>query len=140
MASKASKVLPPAGTSLDFCGATAFAGLSRVRRVEPRNTSPLEEPPARALILLISHAPGRLLPTIRSRCRLLALPPLSDADVDSLLEFYRAGRKDKDFDLGIEMALARVLASPQFIYRIEEEPAARKEQHYNTRQRELAAS
>src|SRR5678815_1364029 len=36
--------------------------------------------------------------------------------------FYRFGRKEKDFELGIEMALARVLASPQFIYRIEEEP------------------
>jgi mono/diheme cytochrome c family protein len=49
--------------------------------------------------------------------------PATAADVESLLEFYRAGRKDKDFDMGIEMALARVLASPQFIYRIEEEPA-----------------
>ena len=36
----------------------------------------LEEPPARALFLVISHMPGRLLPTIRSRCRKLALPSL----------------------------------------------------------------
>jgi DNA polymerase III subunit delta' len=49
----------------------------------------LEEPPAKALIMLVSHAPGRLLPTIRSRCRLLALPPLSDLDVDALLARYR---------------------------------------------------
>lgn len=40
----------------------------------------LEEPPPRSLILLVSHAPGRLLATIRSRCRRLALRPLS-ADV-----------------------------------------------------------
>jgi len=39
----------------------------------------VEEPPARALILLVSHAPGRLLPTIRSRCRRLALKPLAEA-------------------------------------------------------------
>ena len=39
------------------------------------------------------------------------------------MEFYEFGRKEKDFDQGIEMVLARVLASPQFIYRIEEEPA-----------------
>ena len=39
----------------------------------------LEEPPPRSLLLLVSHAPGRLLPTIRSRCRQLALRPLSDA-------------------------------------------------------------
>jgi mono/diheme cytochrome c family protein len=50
--------------------------------------------------------------------------PATAADVESLMEFYRFGRKEKDFDQGIELALARVLASPQFIYRIEEEPAA----------------
>jgi DNA polymerase III subunit delta' len=41
----------------------------------------LEEPPPRSLFLLISHAPGRLLPTIRSRCRRLALRPLGEGDV-----------------------------------------------------------
>jgi len=40
------------------------------------------------------------------------------------MEFYRLGRREKDFELGIEMLLSRVLASPQFIYRIEEEPAS----------------
>ena len=50
--------------------------------------------------------------------------PATAADVDSLMEFYRLGRREKDFELGIETALARVLASPQFIYRIEEEPAS----------------
>jgi DNA polymerase-3 subunit delta' len=41
----------------------------------------LEEPPPRSLFLLVSHAPGRLLPTIRSRCRRLALRPLGQGDV-----------------------------------------------------------
>ncbi|MEM9549874.1 MAG: DNA polymerase III subunit delta' [Pseudomonadota bacterium] len=41
----------------------------------------LEEPPARATLLLISHQPSRLLPTIRSRCRTLRLSPLSAADM-----------------------------------------------------------
>jgi DNA polymerase-3 subunit delta' len=41
----------------------------------------LEEPPPRSLFLLVSHAPGRLLPTIRSRCRRLALRPLGQEDV-----------------------------------------------------------
>jgi DNA polymerase-3 subunit delta' len=38
----------------------------------------LEEPPARTVFMLVSSAPGRLVPTIRSRCRTLALPPLDD--------------------------------------------------------------
>ena len=49
--------------------------------------------------------------------------PVTAADVDPLMEFYRAGRKDGgDFDSGIEVAVSRILASPKFIYRIEEEP------------------
>lgn len=39
----------------------------------------LEEPPERVVFFLVSHAPGRLLPTIRSRCRVLDLRPLDDA-------------------------------------------------------------
>lgn len=43
----------------------------------------LEEPPPRTLFLLICAQPGRLLPTIRSRCRVLQLLPLSAVDVES---------------------------------------------------------
>ncbi len=45
----------------------------------------LEEPPSRALLLVLAHAPARLLPTIRSRCQRLALKPLADEDVDGEL-------------------------------------------------------
>ena len=45
----------------------------------------LEEPPADTIFLLVSHAPGRLLPTIRSRCRLLRFEPLADAEVTQVL-------------------------------------------------------
>src|SRR5947209_7996436 len=41
----------------------------------------MEEPPPRSLFLLVSHRPGRILPTIRSRCRLLMLEPLRDEEV-----------------------------------------------------------
>ncbi len=37
----------------------------------------LEEPPPHGILLMVSHAPGRLLPTIRSRCRRLAFSPMS---------------------------------------------------------------
>ncbi|MBX3593897.1 DNA polymerase III subunit delta' [Sphingomonas sp.] len=45
----------------------------------------LEEPPAGTIFLLVSHSPGRLLPTIRSRCRTLRFDPLPDAQVAELL-------------------------------------------------------
>lgn len=45
----------------------------------------LEEPPKRSLFLVLSHAPGKLLPTIRSRCLPLRLSPLNDEDLSSAL-------------------------------------------------------
>lgn len=49
----------------------------------------LEEPPRRALLVLLAHSPGNLLPTIRSRCRRLPLSPLPPAIVGQLLARYR---------------------------------------------------
>jgi hypothetical protein len=49
--------------------------------------------------------------------------PVTDADVERLLLFYTAGRKEGGFDLGIERALERLLVSPQFLFRIEHDPA-----------------
>ena len=46
----------------------------------------LEEPPDNSLLLIVSHNPGRLLPTIRSRCRKLNFHPLSDKDVETVLQ------------------------------------------------------
>jgi DNA polymerase III subunit delta' len=49
----------------------------------------LEEPPPRGLLLLVSHSPGLLLPTVRSRCRHFPLAVLPQAAVLQLLEQYR---------------------------------------------------
>ncbi len=77
--------------SVGFFGSTAGEGGWRIAIVDAVDDlqreganallKVLEEPPARTLLLLISHAPGRELPTIRSRCRRLLLRPLADADV-----------------------------------------------------------
>ena len=63
----------------------------------------LEEPPQQTIFLLISHAPGRLLPTIRSRCRVLRLQPLSDAEVARVLDAHETGLSAAD-----EAALVRI--------------------------------
>jgi DNA polymerase-3 subunit delta' len=77
--------------SVSFFGSTAGEGGWRVAvvdTVEELNPSGanallkvLEEPPERSLMLLVSHAPGRVMPTIRSRCRTLMLRPLAAEDV-----------------------------------------------------------
>jgi len=76
----------------DFTGHTSGGGAWRVVVVDPVDDlnlaaanallKTLEEPPPRTLFLLICAEPGRLLPTVRSRCRTLALAPLGARDVD----------------------------------------------------------
>jgi mono/diheme cytochrome c family protein len=49
--------------------------------------------------------------------------PATERDVNTLMTFYKLGRDGTDFDRGVEMALRRLLADPQFLYRRETEPA-----------------
>jgi DNA polymerase III subunit delta' len=77
--------------TVTFFGSTAGEGGWRVAIVDcvdelnPSGANALlkvlEEPPRRAVLLLVSHSAARVLPTIRSRCRLLALRPLAAAEV-----------------------------------------------------------
>jgi DNA polymerase III subunit delta' len=56
----------------------------------------IEEPPARALFLILAHRPGLILPTIRSRCRRLQLDPLAPSEILSIVQ--RLGEPWSDID------------------------------------------
>ncbi|MCI4589395.1 AAA family ATPase [Sphingobium sp. BYY-5] len=58
----------------------------------------LEEPPADMLFLLVSHAPGRLLPTIRSRCRTLRFDPLDDTTMRTALRAVDEALSPQEMD------------------------------------------
>jgi DNA polymerase-3 subunit delta' len=63
----------------------------------------LEEPPPQSLFFLVAHQPGRLLPTIRSRCRTLRMTPLG---VDTVADIMRSNEsKGSDAD---HLAVARL--------------------------------
>jgi DNA polymerase-3 subunit delta' len=80
----------------DFLGLTSalspwrVAVIDTVDELEPSGANALlkivEEPPPNTIFFLVSHAPGRLLPTIRSRCRRLDFDKLSDDAMTSILE------------------------------------------------------
>jgi DNA polymerase III subunit delta' len=82
----------------DFFGMTSGAGGWRVAIVDTADDmndnaanallKMLEEPPGNAMLLLLSNTPGRLLPTIRSRCQRLDLRPLEDAVLEKALAEY----------------------------------------------------
>ena len=81
-----------------FFGMTAEAGGWRVAIVDSADEMNdnaanallkiLEEPPPRGLLMLISHAPGRLLPTIRSRSQRLDLKPLDEPSLNDALTHF----------------------------------------------------
>ncbi len=48
--------------------------------------------------------------------------PVDDAEVNLLMNFYRAGLSDGSFDDGIQLALERILISPDFLFRVERDP------------------
>ena len=82
--------------TVPFFGSTAGEGGWRVAIVDPLEDlnragenallKVLEEQPPRALLLLVSHAPGRVLPTIRSRCRTVILRPLELEEIVGALK------------------------------------------------------
>jgi DNA polymerase-3 subunit delta' len=66
----------------------------------------LEEPPRGAMFLVLSHAPGKLLPTIRSRCQTLALSPLADNELHEALAALGQGLDGGQSEARV-MALAK---------------------------------
>lgn len=109
--------------TVSFFGSTAGEGGWRVAIVDTVDElgnegdnallKVLEEPPPRSLLLLVAHSPGRVLPTIRSRCRKLTLRPLSADDV--ALAVANALGQDVDDDIRAAAAasdgsVARALA------------------------------
>src|SRR5215831_246542 len=48
--------------------------------------------------------------------------PVSDADIDVVMKFYDSGRKNGNFEAGIENALAFILTAPKFLFRTESDP------------------
>ena len=65
--------------------------------------------------------------------------PLSAADLDGLQKFFQQGRKEGDFESGIRMAVQAMLASPKFLFRLEQAPATvRAGQNYRISDLDLA--
>jgi DNA polymerase-3 subunit delta' len=107
--------VPEIRRTVSFFGSTAAEAGLRIAIVDPADDmnanaanallKVLEEPPARSLFLIIGHAPGRLLPTIRSRCRRLELSPLPAEKIFSAIGVHGAANAEPA-DLGLAAALA----------------------------------
>ncbi len=82
---------------------------SRQRIFVCRPTSPAEEPPcARKIVAMLARRAYRR--------------PVNDGDVQPLVRFFNEGRDKGTFESGIELALERILTSPDFLFHVEHEP------------------
>ena len=98
---------------------------------ESSGARPVEGTPSRERIFTCRPAAGDAAAADEAACAREVLStiarrayrrPVSDADVDRLLTFYERGRAAGSFDSGIEMALRRLLVSPEFLFRVERDP------------------
>ena len=110
-------------------GFTFFPHVGSVRIDGPYSAAIATDTPSRKKIFLCQPArPADEEPCARrivgSLARHAYRRPAMESDISTLMTFYRLGREGADFDRGIEMALRRLLADPQFLYRREAEPAA----------------
>jgi hypothetical protein len=93
----------------------------------PYNGQVPQDSPSRSRIFVCSpKTPAEEAPCARKILSTLAQRayrrPLTNADTATLLDFYKRGRTAGTFDTGIRVALERVLASPDFLFRIETDP------------------
>lgn len=90
------------------------------------STGPGDTPSRRRIFVCEPKAEGEELPCAKKILSELARRayrgPVTDGDVETLLTFYQRGRNADGFDTGIQSAIERMLVSPRFVFRFEEEP------------------
>ncbi|MDX1561866.1 MAG: DUF1592 domain-containing protein [Gammaproteobacteria bacterium] len=112
-----------------YSAPASTAGIQGIEIDGPLNPTGIGETPSRQRVLICEP----LTPAEEPACAaeivtLLATRafrrPLSPEELGPLLEFYEAGRRDGNFETGIQQALARVLVDPRFLYRVERDRPA----------------
>src|SRR6266511_3782406 len=114
---------------------------ARIKRFEVLDTTPIEvvtvsgpfnatgrgETPSRAKIFVCRHAQEKEESTcakqiLATLARRAFRRPVTDADLSPLLAFYERGRRERDFDYGVQSAIEAMLVSPDFLFRVERDP------------------
>jgi mono/diheme cytochrome c family protein len=107
---------------------TVGGGVNSININGPFNATGVGDTPSRRRILVCTPTSAadetpcarRILTTLARRAY---RGPVATSDINMLMTFFAQGRKTGDFEQGIQQAIARLLISPKFIYRVEEEPA-----------------
>ena len=126
-------VKPFLRTTIDGLDVTGDPSLDRLSIEGPAKsgsgTSAVSETPSRRRIFRCRPATAaQEVPCARTILSTLARRayrrPVKDADMEQLLSFYQRGRNKRGFEAGIESALQLILANPDFLFRVEPDPAS----------------
>jgi mono/diheme cytochrome c family protein len=126
-------------------GVTTFPHLRDFAIVGPQKVTGVSETPSRRRIftcrpLTAGEEASCAAKIVADLARQAYRRPLGDEDMKGLLGFYERGRREGDFESGIRTALQAILASPHFIFRLEEAPAGvRAGQNYRLNDLDLAS-
>jgi len=128
--------LPPAsdgyasGRKTETAYGRVDMGVDRVDITGPFNGSVPVDSPSRKRVFTCSPTPGQeeaCAQTILSAvARRAYRRPINATDTQTLMQFYQLGRASGSFDDGIEKGLVRILTDPDFLFRIERDPAGVK--------------
>jgi mono/diheme cytochrome c family protein len=115
-------------SSADTLDWTGRPHLDRITVTGPFNaTGPGETPSRRRIFVCRPQSPAAETACAKQIIATLARrayrQPMKDADVQPILDFYKTARRDTSFERGIESALQLILASPKFVFRVEQDPA-----------------
>ena len=116
-------------SSYEYAGdSTGTPGIASIELRGPYDVTGRGDTPSREQIFTcrpstIEDEPSCASEIIESLARRAFRRPVSTDDMTMLLGFFESGRTGNDFDSGIEMALRRILVSPDFLFRRESDPA-----------------
>ena len=121
--------LQPFTRDLDLQNMNGIPLIDHVQITGPLNATGPGDTPSRRRIFVCTPASSkdeipcakRILGTLARRAY---RRPVTDADLETLLSFYQAGKNQGNFESGIENALRLILASPKFLFRSESDPAS----------------
>ena len=102
-------------------------GISNVTITGPLTTAGAGDTPSRQKVFIcapdVRNEDEKCARTILSNlARIAYRRPVNDEDLEEIIRFYRSGFESRGFESGIQLALQRILISPEFLFRIERDP------------------
>ena len=125
-------------------GITTLPHLRSLSVVGPHRVTGVSDTPSRRMIFTcrptaLDEEKGCAESIVRRLGMLAFRRPVTDRDFDRLMAFYTRGRADRNFEYGITKAIEAILASPQFVFRLEETPLRTAGTGYRLGEYELAS-